>query len=227
MRTVRAQEQYESQLRKVARIIGNITASAPEFDLVRLLEAYAKQLEPWARRTASRMLLEVDRSTETMFRSMSEEISFQRRQELLKTPVGLRLAELLEEQVEGIKSIPLRAAKRVEELAAQTLLTSGRSKEISEAIQASGSVSRSDANRLARTSVTGAATALVQARAEYAGSPGYVWETSRDGAVRESHRQMQGKFVPWNEPPTIDNYTAHAGQFANCRCWARPVLELE
>jgi hypothetical protein len=30
---------------------------------------------------------------------------------------------------------------------------------------------------------------------------------------------MEGKLIAWNDPPEIDGYTAHCGEFANCRCW--------
>jgi SPP1 gp7 family putative phage head morphogenesis protein len=71
--------------------------------------------------------------------------------------------------------------------------------------------------------VSSTATSLIQARATHAGSPGYIWHTAMDAAVRPEHRAMEGKYVEWDDPPTIQNYTAHAGQFANCRCWPRPV----
>jgi hypothetical protein len=35
---------------------------------------------------------------------------------------------------------------------------------------------------------------------------------------------MEGKFVEWGKPPTLDNYTAHCGEFANCRCFPEPII---
>ena len=77
---------------------------------------------------------------------------------------------------------------------------------------------------LARTAVSSTAEALVETRAKSIGSVGYVWRTARDGDVRPSHKAMEGKFVAWNDPPTLDGYRAHAGCFANCRCRPEPVL---
>jgi SPP1 gp7 family putative phage head morphogenesis protein len=213
VRTAQAQRTYEAQLRKVGRLVGKLTDVSPPGDLGRLLKAYAEALVPWAQRTAWRMLLDVDDSSLRTWRTLSEAISFERRREINETPVGATLHALLDEQVKGITSIPLKAAQRVEALALESLTTGTRAKEIAAQIANSGEVAKSDAMRLARTSVTGAATALVQARAQYAGSVAYVWETARDSTVRPSHRAMQGKLVRWDDPPTIDGYTAHAGAY--------------
>lgn len=224
----RASQQYEGQLRKVGRIVGRIALlqKNPQ-DLAQLLRAYADALVPWAQRTAWQMLLGIDAASYRTWRSLSSEIATHLRREAESAPIKPRLMELLADQVEGIKSIPQRAAERVEKLALETVVQGKRFNELQEQIAESGKVSESDATRLARTSVSGAATALMQARSEWAGSTAYVWETSRDSTVRASHRAMQGKVVKWDEPPTIDGYTAHAGQFANCRCWPRPIFPLE
>ncbi|MDR8377773.1 phage head morphogenesis protein, partial [Acinetobacter baumannii] len=53
---------------------------------------------------------------------------------------------------------------------------------------------------------------------------GYIWRTSEDGDVRPSHKAMNGKFVAWNSPPTLDNLKGHAGCLPNCRCYTEPVI---
>ncbi|HHZ9834772.1 TPA: phage minor head protein, partial [Klebsiella pneumoniae] len=35
-----------------------------------------------------------------------------------------------------------------------------------------------------------------------------------------SHRKMKDKFVRWDNPPTLDGMTGHAGCLPNCKCWA-------
>uniref|UniRef100_UPI00255ADB8F DUF6883 domain-containing protein n=1 Tax=Pseudodesulfovibrio pelocollis TaxID=3051432 RepID=UPI00255ADB8F len=76
----------------------------------------------------------------------------------------------------------------------------------------------------ALTEVSKAGTALTRARAESVGSEGYIWRTARDGATRPSHRAMEGRFVKWSEPPTLDGMTGHAGEFPNDRCYPEPVV---
>jgi SPP1 gp7 family putative phage head morphogenesis protein len=131
---------------------------------------------------------------------------------------------MLSDQVHEITSLPRRAGERLFQLTTEAITTSTRAREIQQQILATGNVSLSTAKILARTGVSTTATALTQARAQHIGSPGYIWRTSKDGAVRPSHRAMEGTFVPWSQPPTLDNYTAHCGQFANCRCWSEPSI---
>lgn len=66
--------------------------------------------------------------------------------------------------------------------------------------------------------------ALDQARALSIGSNGYIWRTAEDGDVRHSHREMEGKFVEWGRPPTLDGMTGHAGELPNCRCYKEIVF---
>ena len=35
---------------------------------------------------------------------------------------------------------------------------------------------------------------------------------------------MEGKFVRWDSPPTLDGMTGHAGEFPNDRCYPEPVI---
>lgn len=227
------QNLYESQLRKVANVTGNIvthwyqSGDVTGASLQQLLKAYSQLLRPWADKVAWRMLTEIDAKSMQTWRVLGNEISARLKYDLQHTPVGHRMRQLLHDQVEQVTTIPLKAAKRLERLTLASLTGGPRAKELAEEIMASATVAKSDATRLARTSVSAAATALVQARAEYIGSEGYIWETVRDLDVRSSHKKMQGKFIRWNDPPTLDNYTAHAGQFAHCRCWPRPVITLE
>jgi SPP1 gp7 family putative phage head morphogenesis protein len=103
-------------------------------------------------------------------------------------------------------------------------------------------VTRSRAELIARTETGRAASALTQARAEYIGSPGYLWRNANDYKVRPeigikhfaklntlakgSHRKLEGTFHRWDDPPIagVNGERAHPGSIYNCRCWAEPVL---
>lgn len=70
--------------------------------------------------------------------------------------------------------------------------------------------------------------------AERLGIAWYQWETARDQSVRESHRNLQGVLISWDEPPspetlighpTEDRY--HAGAVFHCRCISLGVLLLD
>jgi SPP1 gp7 family putative phage head morphogenesis protein len=191
-----------------------------------LLEKYAEALAPWAARTAKLMLGEVSIADDKSWRELANSLSIGLRQEILNAPTGRVLRDLLSNQVDLIQSIPRKAAERVHELTLQGLEDSTRATEIAARIRESGPVAESRAMLIARTEVARTASTLTQARAESVGSVAYVWETSKDGAVRPSHRKMQGSVVRWDAPPTLDDLTGHAGQLPNCRCWPRPVLPM-
>jgi SPP1 gp7 family putative phage head morphogenesis protein len=50
----------------------------------------------------------------------------------------------------------------------------------------------------------------------------YIWRTSKDGAVRDSHRDNDGKEFFWNSRPPE---TGHPGEDIQCRCIAEPVFD--
>ena len=90
-----------------------------------------------------------------------------------------------------------------------------------------GGTTKARANTIARTEVSRASTMFTQARAEAIGSDGYIWRSSEDSDVRDEHKELNGKFFKWNEPPVADKRTgirAHAGCIWNCRCYAEPVI---
>lgn len=221
---------YSAQLRKIARHIGElVNASAPS-DLLQAaalgdrLRRYADLIGPWAKSVAERMLADVSRRDRQAWKARSLEIGTQLRREIETAPTGEVMRGLLAEQVSLIKSLPIEAAERVHKLTLEGITNSTRASEIASEIMRTGEVTKSRANLIARTEVGRTATALTQARAQYVGSEGYVWRTAHDGDVRPSHRAMDGKFVRWDRPPTLDGLTGHAGALPNCRCTALPVV---
>ncbi|WP_344234521.1 phage minor head protein, partial [Cupriavidus gilardii] len=221
---------YRTQLRQVAQQVGALVNGFPPGDpsatptIEQLLRRYAEALTPWAEATAAQMLADVNRRDEQAWMSHAKELSRELQQEIRSAPTGATMRTLMAEQVGLIKSIPIEAAERVHRLTIEGLENSTRASEISKAIQASGEVAKSRADLIARTEVARTASALTEARALHVGSPGYFWRTSGDSDVRDSHRKMNGQFVRWDDPPTLDGMTGHAGQFPNCRCYPEPVI---
>jgi len=226
-----AEHAYNSRLRAVAHQVGLlIKGLAPNgyvqdiATLVRALSDYAKMLDPWARSVAESMLADVYRRDSTMWRQHSKEMGRELRTVLTNSPVSGVLSALQDEQVTLIKSLPLKAAERVHALSLRALVESTRASEIAKDILATQSVTEARARLIARTEVSRASSNLVQARSEYAGSEGYFWRTVHDFDVRHSHAEMEGKYVRWSEPPTLDGMKGHAGCLPNCRCFAEPVF---
>ncbi len=192
---------------------------------MRALYAYSDLLEPWARSVGNYMIHDVSRRDLSSWRAHSREIGESLRKELKSAPTGIVVRGLLDEQVDLIKSLPRKAAERVHRLVQEAQVTGQRADVVAGKILETGKVTESHAMLIARTEVARSATALMRARAENAGSEGYIWRTSHDGDVRKSHAEMEGKYVRWGTAPTLsDGTVTHAGAIYNCRCYPEPVL---
>lgn len=228
------EERYARDLRKIARQIGEIvrawTGEGEDIDLSRIpgletaLARYAEAIRPWAGATAQRMVAEAAIKERRAWADQAKRMSRALRQELEHAPTGEVFRRIVAEQVREITSLPTEAARRVYDLSVRGLETGARASEIAREIMRAGEVSASRATMLARTAVGSTSSALTEARASHIGSTGYIWRTARDSDVRPSHARMEGRFVAWTAPPTLDGYTAHAGRFANCRCYPEPVI---
>lgn len=229
-RTASIEKKYARQLQKIARHVGDIVNGFPTADpasvapIQRALGDYSELITGWATQQATEMLTAVNRLDEAAWRARSVEMAGWMRRELRETPVGELMRTRLDEQVHLIKSLPLEAGQRVHKLTMEALENSGRAAEIAKEIERTSSVAKSRAQLIARTEVARTSAELVEARSTHIGSEGYIWRTSEDGDVRDSHKEMNGKYVPWNTPPTLDNMTGHAGCFPNCRCYPDPVI---
>jgi SPP1 gp7 family putative phage head morphogenesis protein len=224
---------YSHQLRKIAEQIGRrvrsaapdgVLSSADATKLIAALNRYADVLWPWAESVANRMIAEVSRRDAAAWEEHGKAIGRALRREILSAPTGATMRQTLALQAEKITSIPREAAERLYTLTTEGMLKGTRAREIAREIMRSGEVSASHANMLARTGVSSTATALTKARAEHIGSAYFVWRTSKDGAVRPSHRRMEGKMLRWDDPPEIDGYRGLPGEFANCRCFCEPLV---
>ncbi|MDX7880463.1 phage head morphogenesis protein [Acinetobacter nosocomialis] len=188
------------------------------------LNEYANTLHHWAQNAAGRIITDVALRDEKTWLIYAQDMSRGMREQIRNTDTGAVYQELLNEQVRLIKSLPQEAAQRVHDLSTRSLIEGSRASEVAGLIMATGKVTRSRANTIARTEVSRASCLFTQARAENLGSEGYIWRTSEDGDVRPSHKEMNGKFIRWDKPPTLDRLTGHAGCLPNCRCYAEPVI---
>ncbi|WP_447870272.1 phage head morphogenesis protein [Serratia fonticola] len=191
------------------------------------MDQYAELIDGWARTVAQKMIDTVDLKDRVAWRERSQQMSAGLRDIVNNTSIGQITRNILDEQIKLIKSLPIEAADRVYDIhnqAIELVVRGGRATELTAEIMRSGDVAESRARTIGRTEVGRASTALTQARALAIGSDGYIWRTSEDEDVRHSHAQMEGKFVRWDSPPTLDGMTGHAGEFPNCRCYPEVVF---
>ncbi len=222
---------YSKNLKAAARMVGQIIkAHAPslvegdanwQFSLQKMqnaLERYSKALEPWAESVARLMLAEVDRREKKAWLEHARAIGREIKHEIESAPTGHAYAAGMARQVQLITSLPIEASRRVHGLATNQLYSGLRGEALLAEILKTGLVTESRAELIARTEVARASTELTKARAEYIGSPGYIWRTALDADVRSGHKKLEGTFHKWDEPPLCDppNHRAHPGQIWNC-----------
>ena len=223
-----AESNYSRELRSVARQVGRMISAMHNHEpqeLEDLLRKYAALIKPWSKAVALRMISDVNARTERMWREYNKRLGLALRDELASGPTGIRARELLDQQVELITSIPMEAAERVHRVAQQAMVQGSRAEDVMRDILRTEDITVKRARLIARTEVARSASVLTQARAEAAGSDGYIWRTVGDADVRDSHSEMEGTYVRWDTPPRLsDGTVTHAGQIYNCRCYAEPVL---
>lgn len=226
IRSRKAENSYARKLRKLAEHIGQLidgvwNPDAPEETssiVGDLLRRYAKTLEPWAATVGERMVTEVAARDRQAWRKTAAKMGSILQRDLDQAPIGHVVRSRLASQVSLITSLPLEAAERVHKLTLEGIVQGRRAEAIAKDIHASGHVTKSRAALIARTEVGRTATELTKARAEAVGSVEYEWRSAEDSDVRPSHRKMNGQIVRWDDPPTLDGMTGHAGSLPNCRC---------
>ncbi len=195
-------------------------------DILERLDRYADLIEPWSEAVSKRLIDTLEIADDAMWRERSYQISAGLR-DIMTSSQGQVTRSIIEEQVKLFKSLPIEAADRVYDIhnqAIEAVVSGRRSSDLKKEIMRTGEVTEARARTIARTEVGRASTAITQARATSMGSRGYIWRTAEDSDVRHSHAQMNGQYVDWAKPPTLDGMTGHAGQFPNCRCYAEPVV---
>lgn len=92
------------------------------------------------------------------------------------------------------------------------------------------------AKLIVRTESSKINAAFTEVRAKALNIKGYIWSSSGDKRVRDSHNKLDGVLIFWNDPPTFRSISkkgntsemvGNAGEFPNCRCVSLPVFELE
>jgi SPP1 gp7 family putative phage head morphogenesis protein len=211
---------------EIQNVLGGYVAVGDLAGLANMLDRYSALIDPWAQSVALRFVVELARRDEAAWATYSKTMSRALQQEVQTAPTGEMLRRALEDQIKLIKSIPEQAAKRVQEIAVGNLYGGERYGDMIKIIMDQGEVSRNKATLIARTETARVSSLLTEVRAKHVGSEGYIWRTVRDRRVRKSHKDMEGKFIRWDDPPVVDQGVPpyHAGQFPNCRCFAQPIM---
>ena len=211
--------------KQVAREVARITSSGQDATtIVYALEEYGRQVAPWAEDVMLKIVEMSDRQNLGMWRELSAKLTERLQTLTTRDAVAQAIRDLSMEGAKLITSIPLDIAVEVETAAQAAAMTGTRHEALADYITSRGQVAQSRAELIARTEVSRQTTILTQTRAVSIGSDGYIWRTADDGRVRPSHAAMEGQYVKWSEPPTLDGLTGHAGALPNCRCYPEPIV---
>lgn len=128
----------------------------------------------------------------------------------------------VKQNVSLITSIPETYFDRVENTVLQGAISGDLQDEIASEISDIYDVSDSRAAFIARDQVAKLNGNLTEMRQTEVGVTSYIWSTSLDERVRDSHAAKEGETFQWDDPPAD---TGHPGEDYQCRCTAIPVFE--
>lgn len=152
----------------------------------------------------------------------------------MQGPVGNRVWELISENVRYIQTVPRDWSRYIVEYAYREALKGRRPEDVeAELRQIMPEHITKNLKCIARTECAKANAAIVQARAEMCDIPCYFWRSVSDERTRDSHAEMDGVLVFYDDPPSPEALHGdrsygryHAGNTFNCRCYQEPVVDV-
>lgn len=138
------------------------------------------------------------------------------------------LALKTHENVGLIRTIPSDYFERIETLLIERVVQ-GRTpaRSLIEELRELGAQTDRRARFIARDQTAKLNAAMNRERNQALGITEYIWRTSKDERVRESHAKRNGKTFRWDDPPAGGPADGgHPGEAINCRCTAEPVITL-
>ena len=136
--------------------------------------------------------------------------------------IAERVNTLTAGNVQLIKSIRSQYLDKVQNAVMQAMVKGTLNKDLAAQIKDLGKTTEKRAMFIARDQSSKLNAALTQARHEDVGIKKYMWSTSLDERVRDSHADKEGQIFEYTNPPAD---TGHPGHDFNCRCVAIPVLD--
>jgi len=137
-----------------------------------------------------------------------------------------------EKNTQLIKSIPADALVKVSDIVHDAIRQGESRVSLGRKLSQAFKVTKKRANMIARDQIGKAACDLNKHNDLLNGLSMYEWSSCQDGAVRPSHKVLQGKICLWSDPTIYKNKLAdkwkkrasinavqkHAGEDFNCRC---------
>lgn len=136
----------------------------------------------------------------------------------------------IDSNVNLIKSIPQASLTSMREITMEGFRSGKTAADIAKSIQKSYGTSKRKATFLARDQIGKLNSQISKQQQEDAGVSEYIWRTTGDSRVRNSHKKLDKKKFRWDSPPLVDEKTGrhgHPGEDYSCRCVALPVFNFD
>ena len=128
--------------------------------------------------------------------------------------VESQIASFTARNVDLIKDIPRQHISKLTAIIREGTERGDSTTSIIKDIQKLTGQTRRRAKLIARDQVSKFNGKLTQLRQTESGIDEYIWSTSKDEKVRNSHARLNGKIFSWNDPPPV----GHPGEDVQCRC---------
>ena len=196
------------------------------------IELEFSTLEKYAARVAASRMMQANHANRRAFlASWSQTVginvssllspSVMTRGRLIDKDSLVSVSKAIRNNVELIKSVPRQHLDKIKVAIEKGIANGDDSYSLKQVISEVNGQNSRRAKLIARDQLQKLNGVLVQARQQSIGVNGYIWRTSHDERVRQSHKDNDGKSYQWNSPP---RGTGHPGEDINCRCVAEPDL---
>jgi len=136
------------------------------------------------------------------------------------------LQEFRDRNIALIKNLGAEQAQKLNELLQNANAFNVRHEDLAPKVQDILDVGESRAELIARDQTLKINAQAHQIAQTSAGVEEYVWSTSEDEKVRDSHQVLDGTTHGWDDPPEVDGELVHPGEAINCRCVPVPRIPL-
>lgn len=136
-----------------------------------------------------------------------------------------QLQDWSKQNVELISTIPNDTLAKMREIVYNGYISGKTTTRMLKEIQRAYKVGLKHARLIARDQTAKLNGQIQRHQQIDAGITEYIWCTSGDERVRDSHKALDGKKFSWDNPPlNSDGRSCHPGEDYQCRCIGRPVF---
>ncbi|HBS60878.1 MAG TPA: phage head morphogenesis protein, partial [Firmicutes bacterium] len=209
----RIESDYDRAMRRLIQRSWQIIGVDPDlmnpWDLIRRIErlAHTGGFEHFAMSAAKKMVTQTFFDTAKTWRQAAKggskgRLIFEALRNEMQGPVGNAVYALIDRNAGIIRSMPFVFAHQATHYIQEETLKGKRHEQIArELLDNFSKMTETKAALIARTEASKAHTALIHVRAERLGLAWYIWRTSQDARVRNSHEHMEGVLCRFDTPP--------------------------